>query len=198
MRSPRGLDQKIVPNIGGAYNWLTPDTQTKYAETAIKMSCQANSLFPGSFQLQHWAKSRIHDKMQALAQLNIGPDPMGMMTGNTGLVCSGKLGYLVQIPDVNQKKPMPGMPEKISGTTVRASLDSEFNVDTTVEMRSAEMPISLGVRAKYNLNKDDLKLGLLARGFLKFFWLGFECFPVVILRNQKMLSKTTFSIDQLW
>ena len=107
--------------------------------------------------------------MQALAQLNIGPDPMGMMTGNTGLVCSGKVGYLVQIPDVNQKKPMPGMPEKISGTTVRASLDSEFNVDTTVEMRSAEMPISLGVRAKYNLNKDDLKLGLLAWRFLTFF-----------------------------
>jgi len=159
MKTPRGLMQDLVPSVGGAYAWLD-GAGKKYAETSAKISFQANSIVPGSYQFQHWAKSKIHDRHQALCQLRIEPDQMAMFTGNNSLSINGKVAYMSKIPDVDAKKALPGMPEKESGTVTRATLDTDWNLTSSFDTTIDVLPLRFGGRATYSIPKDELKLGL--------------------------------------
>lgn len=159
MTTPRGLMSDIVAGFGGSYSWS--DEKGPFAETTAKISCQANTPIPSSCQFQHWAKSRVCDKIQALAQLRLEPSSMAMFTGDNSLNMSGKLGYSMKIPDPEAKKNnMMGMPEKDAGTVCRGTLDTDWNVTGTVETEMTDFPARMGAKMSYNIEKDDLKLGL--------------------------------------
>merc|ERR1719454_246531 len=130
-----------------------------FAETSAKLTLADNSIMPASLTLQHWVRSRVSNKIEALCQIDCNmpgsasSNPMAAMMGMGGsneASVTGKIGACFKYPDAAKPQQF-GMPPRETGNFFKAFIDSDFKLQNIVETKfGGNVGLSAGMRTTYD------------------------------------------------